>query len=46
MGTSVDILLAKDMDAVFSEPVVKAGLSAGWGPIMPAHDPVASSVCV
>jgi hypothetical protein len=33
MGTSMDILLAKDMDAVFSEPLVKAGLSAGWGPI-------------
>jgi len=33
MGTSMDILMAKDMDAVFSEPVMKAGLSAGWGPI-------------
>jgi len=33
MGTSMDILLAKDMDAVFSEPVKKASLSAGWGPI-------------
>jgi hypothetical protein len=33
MGTSMDILLAKDLDAVYSAPVIKAGLSAGWGPI-------------
>ena len=33
MGTSMDILSAKDFDAVYSEPIVKAGLSAGWGPI-------------
>jgi hypothetical protein len=33
MGTSMDILVARDFDAVYSEPVVKAGLSAGWGPI-------------
>ena len=33
MGTSMDILLAKELDAVYSEPVIKAGLSAGWGPI-------------
>jgi hypothetical protein len=33
MGTSMDILSAKDFDAVFSAPVMKAGLSAGWGPI-------------
>jgi hypothetical protein len=33
MGTSMDILVARDLDAVYSEPVVKAGLSAGWGPI-------------
>ncbi len=33
MGTSMDILMAKDMDAVFSEPIMKAALSAGWGPI-------------
>lgn len=33
MGTSMDILMARDMDAVFSEPIKKAGLSAGWGPI-------------
>lgn len=33
MGTSLDILSKKEFDAVFSEPVIKAGLSAGWGPI-------------
>lgn len=33
MGTSMDILPAKDLDAVYSEPILKAGLSAGWGPI-------------
>ena len=33
LGTSMDILPAKDFDAVYSEPIVKAGLSAGWGPI-------------
>ncbi|MGB6690244.1 MAG: discoidin domain-containing protein [Terracidiphilus sp.] len=33
LGTSIDIISAKDMDAVYSEPIVKAGLSAGWGPI-------------
>ena len=33
MGTSMDILSAKNFDAVFSEPAMKAGLSAGWGPI-------------
>jgi hypothetical protein len=33
MGTSMDILSSKDLDAVYSEPIVKAGLSAGWGPI-------------
>lgn len=33
MGTSMDILGAKEFNAVFSEPVMKAGLSAGWGPI-------------
>ena len=33
MGTSMDILVARDLDAVYSEPVVKAGLAAGWGPI-------------
>lgn len=33
MGTSLDILPKRDLDTVFSEPVIKAGLSAGWGPI-------------
>src|SRR5580658_1636989 len=33
MGTSMDILSAKDFYAVYSDPIVKAGLSAGWGPI-------------
>ena len=33
MGTTLDILPATDLDKVFSEPIVKAGLSAGWGPI-------------
>jgi hypothetical protein len=33
MGTSMDILSANELDAVYSEPIVKAGLSAGWGPI-------------
>ena len=33
MGTSMDILGAKEFNAVFTEAVIKAGLSAGWGPI-------------
>jgi hypothetical protein len=33
LGTSMDILPVADLDTVYSEPVVKAGLSAGWGPI-------------
>ena len=33
MGTSMDILSAAELDTVYSEPIVKAGLSAGWGPI-------------
>src|SRR5271169_5551360 len=33
MGTSMDILPARDLDKIYSEPIVKAGLSAGWGPI-------------
>jgi hypothetical protein len=33
MGTSLDILPAKEFDKVFSQPVVKEGLSAGWGPM-------------
>src|SRR5277367_6108079 len=33
MGTSMDILPAKEFDNVFSQPVIKEGLSAGWGPM-------------
>src|ERR1700684_3452597 len=33
MGTSMDILSARDFNAVYSKPVIEAGLSAGWGPI-------------
>jgi F5/8 type C domain len=33
MGTSLDILQAKEFEKVFSEATIKAGLSAGWGPI-------------
>jgi hypothetical protein len=33
MGTSMDILPTAQLDTVYSEPIVKAGLSAGWGPI-------------
>jgi len=33
LGTSLDILPVSEFDPVYSEPVVKAGLSAGWGPI-------------
>jgi len=33
MGTSMDILPTKEFDKVYSEPIIKAGLSAGWGPI-------------
>ena len=33
MGTSLDILPVKEFEAVFSEPIIKAGLSAGWGPM-------------
>jgi len=33
LGTSMDILPAKEFDKVYSEPVIKEGLSAGWGPI-------------
>src|SRR5271170_3168484 len=33
MGTSLDILPAKESDNVFSQPVIKEGLSAGWGPM-------------
>src|SRR3974390_2044116 len=33
MGTSMDILPAREFDKVYSEPIIKEGLSAGWGPI-------------
>jgi len=33
MGTSMDILPAKDFDKVYSETIIKEGLSAGWGPM-------------
>jgi len=33
MGTSLDILPAKEFDAVFSDATIKESLSAGWGPI-------------
>lgn len=33
MGTSIDILPAKDFDKDYSEPIIKESLSAGWGPI-------------
>jgi len=33
MGTSMDILPAKEFNKVYSEAIIKAGLSAGWGPI-------------
>jgi len=33
MGTSMDILPAKDFDKVYREPIIKEGLSAGWGAI-------------
>jgi len=33
MGTSMDILSAKEFEKVYSEPIIRAGLSAGWGPI-------------
>ncbi len=33
LGTSMDILPAKEFDAVYSDSIMKASLSAGWGPI-------------
>jgi hypothetical protein len=33
MGTSMDILPEKQFEAVYSEPIIKESLSAGWGPI-------------
>ena len=33
MGTSLDILPAREFDAVYTDAIVKESLSAGWGPI-------------
>jgi hypothetical protein len=33
LGTSIDILSSKQIDTVYSEPILKESLSAGWGPI-------------
>jgi F5/8 type C domain len=33
LGTSVDILPSRLIDTVYSEPILKESLSAGWGPI-------------
>jgi len=33
MGSSMDILPAREFDAVYNAPVIKESLSAGWGPI-------------
>ncbi len=33
LGSSMDILPAKLTDTIYSEPIVKKSLSAGWGPI-------------
>ena len=33
LGTSIDILAAKDFEKVYSPAIIQAGLSAGWGPI-------------
>jgi F5/8 type C domain len=33
LGTSIDILRPNEIDKVYSEPILKESLSAGWGPI-------------
>jgi hypothetical protein len=33
LGSSMDILSTSQMDKVYSEPILKESLSAGWGPI-------------
>ncbi len=33
MGSSMDILSAKEFETVYSAPILKESLSAGWGPI-------------
>lgn len=39
MGSSMDILPARDFDAVYSGPILKEALSAGWGPITYRQNP-------
>ena len=33
LGTSIDILHVNEIDRVYSQPILKESLSAGWGPI-------------
>ena len=33
LGTSIDILPAVNFDQVYTQPIIKESLSAGWGPI-------------
>src|SRR5271170_4810935 len=33
LGSSMDIVPAKQFEAVYSAPIIKESLSAGWGPI-------------
>jgi hypothetical protein len=33
LGSSMDILQTRQVDAVYSEPILKESLAAGWGPI-------------
>ena len=33
LGTSIDILRPGDVDRVYTEPILRESLSAGWGPI-------------
>ena len=33
MGSSMDILPAKEFETIYSDAVIKESLSAGWGPI-------------
>ena len=33
MGTSMDILPAREFDAIYSDAIIKESLSAGWGPV-------------
>src|ERR1700730_2539986 len=38
LGSSMDILPASVIDKVYSEPILKESLSAGWGPITYRQD--------